>query len=109
MIAAMNPQVRLSRGGGIVGAVEHQVLVIVAGIHHPCRDQLFFVADALGAVGLKFSARQRRQQNRREQCDDGYDNEQLDESETKPPLHVIAHVEIEVGETLALQMPRRKS
>jgi hypothetical protein len=77
---------------GIVLAIGHEGVTVVAGIHHPNLGQLLLVIDALNAAGGGFSPGQARQEERGQNRDDGYDYEQLDESETRTLWRRHAHI-----------------
>src|ERR1035437_2909423 len=60
-------------------------LVEVGCVNRVRYSQLLQVADAVDLLGSELDGRQSRQQQRREYRDDGYDHQQLDESERAEP------------------------
>ena len=72
-------------GRAAVGGAARDALVAVVGIHVNGKEKLAYVADAFGPLGALLGARQRRQQQGRQ---DGYDrdnDQQLDQGESKLP------------------------
>ena len=71
---------------GEQGVILHENAIVVAGIHVPGHDQLPVVAQALGCLGLLFGTRQGRQQQRRQDGNNGDHHQQLDQSEGLRPV-----------------------
>jgi hypothetical protein len=65
---------------------------VVIGIHYPAELQLFQIAHAIDALGVCLRSAQGREEKRREDGNDGDDDEQLHQSECAPgnkwPPHV---------------------
>ena len=77
----------LPRDVGIVKVVHvHEDILVVVGIHDPGQCQLFVVVETGGAQRLLFGLGQRRQQQRRQDGNDGDDHQQLDEGEGQPAV-----------------------
>ena len=80
VIAPQDPKVR-ARWAGLATSIQHQELTIITGIQHPRQRQLLFSIDALDAQGLSLSPGERREQQGRQDGDDGYYHQKLYQSE----------------------------
>jgi hypothetical protein len=89
-----NPIPHMTFHGGGLGRIRGQVRIIVGRkdipvvvrVHVPANHNLAGVAHALGRLGLLFGQGQRRQQERRQNGNDGDDNQQFYEGETAGPI-----------------------
>jgi hypothetical protein len=72
-------------GSGPAGRI---LTVVLVGVHLESKGQLTHLADAFDFVGGLLGANDRRQEQRRENADDGDNNQEFDQRETpvSPPL-----------------------
>jgi hypothetical protein len=62
-------------------AVGDEFVIVIMSVQHPADLKLLQIAEAHNALRFLFGLSQRRQQQRRQNGDDGNDHEQLDERE----------------------------
>src|ERR1043166_3057587 len=82
MVAAVNPEIRL-RGRPASASVGDQDFAVVARIDCPGQNHLLLVVRTLNAAGLVFRLRQGGQEQGGENGDDGNDNQQFDQCESR--------------------------
>ena len=62
-----------------------QVVIVIILVHHPTNAELTQVREATGALRLGLGLRQRGQQQRRQDGNNGDDSQQLEECEAPTP------------------------